>query len=173
MIDLKDADDLARLKVMIGEVDVLIEKFKVGGLGKFGLDFETLHAAHPNLVYCSVTGFGQDGPYASRADYDFPIQGRSGIMSLTGEPDGQPQKIGFAFADIFSGLHGVIGIQAALADRARMGMGQRVDISLLDSMTAVLANQAMNYLASGKVPTRPGNTHPNIVPYQVFAVLDG
>ncbi len=172
-IDLNDADDLTRLKKMISGADVLIENFKVGALKKFGLDFDTLHAEHPKLVYCSVTGFGQDGPYASRAGYDFLIQGMSGIMSLTGEPDGQPQKIGVAFADIFSGLYGVIGIQAALADRVRTGLGQHVDISLLDSMTAVLANQAMNYLASGKVPTRLGNAHPNIVPYQVFAVSDG
>ncbi len=172
-IDLKDADDLSRLKKMIAGTDVLIENFRVGGLRKFGLDFDTLHAEHPRLVYCSVTGFGQDGPYANRAGYDFLIQGMSGIMSLTGESDGQPQKMGVAFADIFSGLYGVIGVQAALADRARTGLGQHVDISLLDSMTAVLANQAMNYLASGKVPTRLGNAHPNIVPYQTFAVSDG
>lgn len=172
-IDLKNPDDLARLKSMIAEADVLIENFKVGDLAKFGLDFDNLHAAHPALVYCSVTGFGQDGPYASRAGYDFLIQGMSGIMSLTGEPEGQPQKIGVAFADIFSGLYGVIGIQAALAERAHSGLGQHVDISLLDSMTGVLANQAMNFLASGKAPTRLGNAHPNIVPYQVFAVGDG
>jgi crotonobetainyl-CoA:carnitine CoA-transferase CaiB-like acyl-CoA transferase len=172
-IDLKNPEDLARLKSMIAEADVLIENFKVGGLAKFGLDFDSLHTAHPALVYCSVTGFGQDGPYASRAGYDFLIQGMSGIMSLTGEPDGQPQKIGVAFADIFSGLYGVIGIQAALAERAHSGLGQQVDISLLDSMTGVLANQAMNFLASGEAPLRLGNAHPNIVPYQVFAVSDG
>ncbi len=172
-IDLKDADDLARLKAMIADADVLVENFKVGGLKQYGLDYESLREAHPSLVYCSVTGFGQDGPYAQRAGYDFLIQGMAGIMSLTGEPDGQPQKIGVAFADIFSGLYGVIGIQAALADRVRTGLGQHIDISLLDSMTAVLANQAMNYLASGEAPTRLGNAHPNIVPYQVFAVADG
>jgi crotonobetainyl-CoA:carnitine CoA-transferase CaiB-like acyl-CoA transferase len=172
-INLKDPEDLSQLKSMISEADVLIENFKVGGLAKFGLDFDSLHAAHPSLVYCSVTGFGQDGPYATRAGYDFLIQGMSGIMSLTGEPDGQPQKMGVAFADIFSGLYGVIGIQAALAERERSGLGQQVDISLLDSMTGVLANQAMNFLASGKAPTRLGNAHPNIVPYQVFAVGDG
>jgi len=172
-LDLKNAEDLEKLKALITDADVLIENFKVGGLAKYGLDYATLSAAHPSLIYCSVTGFGQDGPYASRPGYDFMIQGMSGIMSLTGEPDGQPQKIGVAFADIFSGLYGVIGIQAALADRAVTGLGQQVDISLLDSMTAVLANQAMNYLASGNSPSRLGNAHPNIVPYQVFAVADG
>ena len=172
-IDFKDTGDLARLKSMISEADVLIENFKVGGLAKYGLNYDTLSATHPRLIYCSVTGFGQDGPYANRAGYDFLIQGISGIMSLTGEPNGEPQKIGVAFADIFSGLYGVIGIQAALADREITGLGQHVDISLLDSMTAVLANQAMNYLASGVTPMRLGNAHPNIVPYQVFAVTDG
>lgn len=172
-IDFHDADQLANLQAMIAEADILIENFKVGGLKKFGLDFETLQQLNPKLIYCSVTGFGQDGPYAHRAGYDFLIQGMSGIMDLTGEPDGSPQKIGVAFADIFSGLYGVIGIQAALAERAVSGLGQQVDISLLDCMTGVLANQAMNYLASGIAPTRMGNAHPNIVPYQTFAVSDG
>lgn len=172
-LDLKNPGDLARLKGMIAEADVLIENFKVGGLAKYGLDYASLRDTNPRLIYASVTGFGQTGPYASRAGYDFLIQGMSGIMSLTGEPDGQPQKIGVAFADIFSGLYGVIGIQAALADRAKTRLGQQVDISLLDSMTGVLANQAMNYLASGVTPLRLGNAHPNIVPYQVFAVADG
>lgn len=173
VIDLTDADDLAKLKAMIADADVLIENFKVGGLVKYGLDYASLKDACPGLIYCSVTGFGQDGPYAHRAGYDFLIQGMSGIMSVTGEPDGQPQKMGVAFTDIFSGLYGVIGIQAALADRARTGLGQQVDISLMDTMTGVLANQAMNYLAAGQVPNRLGNAHPNIVPYQVFAVADG
>lgn len=172
-VDFHDIDELATLRESIVDADVLIENFKVGGLAKFGLDFETLHQLNPRLIYCSVTGFGQDGPYAHRAGYDFLIQGMSGIMDLTGEPDGSPQKIGVAFADVFSGLYGVIGIQAALAERERSGLGQQVDISLLDCMTGVLANQAMNYLASGDVPTRMGNAHPNIVPYQTFAVSDG
>lgn len=172
-IDFTNEADLERLKRIIADADVLIENFKVDGLKKFGLDFETLQAQNPKLVYCSVTGFGQDGPYAKRAGYDFLIQGMSGIMSLTGEPDGAPQKIGVAFADIFSGLYGVIGIQAALAERHISGLGQRIDISLLDCMTGVLANQAMNYLASGNTPTRLGNAHPNIAPYQTFATSDG
>lgn len=172
-VDFGDPEALAKLKDMIREADVLIENFKVGGLKKFGLDYESIKQLNPRLVYCSVTGFGQDGPYAHRAGYDFLIQGMSGIMSLTGEPDGTPQKIGVAFADIFSGLYGVIGVQAALAERAKSGKGQLVDISLLDCMTGVLANQATNYLATGLAPTRMGNAHPNIVPYQTFATEDG
>lgn len=172
-IDFTDEADLAKLKTIIVDADVLIENFKVGGLKKFGLDYESLQAANPKLVYCSVTGFGQDGPYASRAGYDFLIQGMSGIMSLTGEPDGPPRKIGVAFADVFSGLYGVIGIQAALTERNTSGLGQHIDISLLDCMTGVLANQAMNYLASGNTPKRLGNAHPNIAPYQTFATSDG
>ncbi|MEP3296513.1 MAG: CaiB/BaiF CoA-transferase family protein [Pseudoruegeria sp.] len=173
VIDFADAADLEKLKAIIADADVLIENFKVGGLKKFGLDYDRLQADNPKLIYCSVTGFGQDGPYASRAGYDFLIQGMSGIMSLTGEPDGPPQKIGVAFADVFSGLYGVIGIQAALAERNTSGLGQHIDISLLDCMTGVLANQAMNYLASGNTPKRLGNTHPNIAPYQTFETSDG
>lgn len=172
-IDFRNEDELAELFKLVAEADVLIENFKVGGLKKYGLDFESIHKLNPKLIYCSVTGFGQDGPYAHRAGYDFLIQGMSGIMDLTGEPDGSPQKIGVAFADIFSGLYGVIGIQAALVERQRSGLGQQVDISLLDCMTGVLANQAMNYLASGQTPTRMGNAHPNIVPYQTFKVSNG
>lgn len=166
-------EDLDELLNIISQADVLIENFKVGGLEKYGLDFQSIHKLNPKLIYCSVTGFGQTGPYAHRAGYDFLIQGMSGIMDLTGEPDGSPQKIGVAFADIFSGLYGTIGIQAALAERAKSGIGQHVDISLLDCMTGVLANQAMNYLASGQTPTRMGNAHPNIVPYQTFQTSDG
>ena len=173
IVDFRDAEQLDNLRRIIAEADVLIENFKVGGLVKFGLDYDTLQKENPRLVYCSVTGFGQDGPYAERAGYDFLIQGMSGIMDLTGEPACEPQKIGVAFADIFSGLYGVIAIQAALAERERSGLGQQIDISLLDCMTGVLANQAMNYLASGEAPTRLGNAHPNIVPYQVFEVADG
>jgi glutaryl-CoA transferase len=153
--------------------DVLIENFKVGGLKKFGLDYPSLHALNPRLVYCSVTGFGQQGPKSAHAGYDLMIQGMSGIMDLTGEPAGPPQRTGVAFADIFTGTYGVIAIQAALAQRERTGVGQHVDMALLDTMVAVLANQAMNYLVSGEVPHRMGNAHPNIVPYQVFAVRDG
>ena len=172
-LNFSDKNDLDELLKIIAEADVLIENFKVGGLEKYGLDYKSIHALNPRLVYCSVTGFGQDGPYAHRAGYDFLIQGMSGIMDLTGEPDGSPQKIGVAFADIFSGLYGVIGIQAALTERERSGKGQHVDISLLDCMTGVLANQAMNFLASGKTPKRMGNAHPNIVPYQTFEVSNG
>jgi len=159
--------DLAR------QADVLIENFKVGGLKKYGLDYESLKAVNPRLIYCSITGFGQDGPYAPRAGYDFMIQGMSGIMDLTGEPDREPQKIGVAFADIFTGVYSVVAIQAALIARERSGQGQHIDMALLDCMTGVLANQAMNFLASGNVPKRLGNAHPNISPYQTFAVADG
>ena len=161
------------VRSLAAQADVLIENFKVGGLARFGLDYESLRRVNPRLVYCSVTGFGQDGPYAGRAGYDFMIQGMGGIMSLTGEPEGEPQKIGVAFADIFTGLYGTIAIQAALADRARTGQGQFVDMALFDCMAGVLANQALNYLASGIAPSRLGNAHPNIVPYQVFPVADG
>jgi crotonobetainyl-CoA:carnitine CoA-transferase CaiB-like acyl-CoA transferase len=153
--------------------DVLIENFKLGGLKKYGLDYESLKAVNPRLIYCSITGFGQDGPYAPRAGYDFMIQGMGGIMDLTGEPDGEPQKIGVAFADIFTGLYSVVAIQAALIARERTGEGQHIDMALFDCMTGVLANQAMNFLASGNVPKRLGNAHPNIAPYQTFPVANG
>jgi crotonobetainyl-CoA:carnitine CoA-transferase CaiB-like acyl-CoA transferase len=153
--------------------DVLIENFKVGGLAKYGLDAQSLMALNPRLVVCSITGFGQDGPYAARAGYDFMIQGMGAIMDLTGDPAGEPQKIGVAFADIFSGLYGAIAIQAALLERERTGKGGHADVALFDSMTGVLANQAMNYLASGTSPKRMGNAHPNIAPYQVVPVSDG
>jgi crotonobetainyl-CoA:carnitine CoA-transferase CaiB-like acyl-CoA transferase len=137
------------------------------------LDFTSLQKLNPRLIYCSVTGFGQTGPYKNRAGYDFMIQGMAGVMSITGEPDGRPIKMGVAFADVFAGLHAVIGIQAALIARAKSGQGQHIDISLLDSQVSVLANQAMNYLIGGKVPKRMGNEHPNIVPYQTFETSDG
>ncbi|MGR6432856.1 CaiB/BaiF CoA transferase family protein [Rhizobium sp. PAMB 3174] len=171
--DFANPEDLARVKALIAEADVLIENFKVGGLKKFGLDYESVSKLNPRLVYASVTGFGQDGPRAATAGYDFLIQGMCGIMDLTGEPQGEPQKVGVAWIDIFTGLYGVIGIQAALAERQRSGFGQHVDLSLLDVGVAVLANQAMNFLAGGKVPHRMGNAHPNIVPYQVFPASDG
>jgi crotonobetainyl-CoA:carnitine CoA-transferase CaiB-like acyl-CoA transferase len=153
--------------------DVLIENFKVGGLAKFGLDYESLRPLNPRLVYCSVTGFGQTGPYAERAGYDFLIQGMSGYMDITGEPDGEPQKVGVAICDLFTGLYGAIAIEAALIEREHSGRGQHIDLALLDTMGAMLANQAMNYLASGVAPRRMGNAHPNIAPYQTFPVADG
>jgi crotonobetainyl-CoA:carnitine CoA-transferase CaiB-like acyl-CoA transferase len=171
--DFKSDDDLEMVRRLIDRADVVIENFKTGSLAKFGLDYGTLRARNPRLVYCSVTGFGQDGPYASRPGYDAIIQAMSGIMDLTGEASGEPQKIGVAFADIFTGVYGVIGIQAALAARERTGQGQHIDMALLDSMVGVLANQALNYFVSGKAPHRIGNAHPNIVPYQTFAVADG
>jgi crotonobetainyl-CoA:carnitine CoA-transferase CaiB-like acyl-CoA transferase len=158
---------------LAGRSDVLIENFKVGGLAKFGLDYESLRPLNPRLVYCSVTGFGQSGPYAERAGYDFLIQGMSGYMDVTGEPDGEPQKVGVAISDLFTGLYGAIAIEAALIERERSGRGQQVDLALLDTMGAMLANQAMNYLASGVAPRRMGNAHPNIAPYQTFPVSDG
>jgi crotonobetainyl-CoA:carnitine CoA-transferase CaiB-like acyl-CoA transferase len=158
---------------LVSDADVLIENFKVGGLAKYGLDYPTLAALNPRLVYCSITGFGQDGPYAHRPGYDYIIQGMGGIMDLTGEPDGQPQKIGVAFADIMTGLYSVIAIQAALAMRERTGRGQHIDMALLDTMTGVLANQAMNWFLSGVTPPRIGNAHMNVAPYAVFPCADG
>ena len=173
VIDFRTEEGQAAVRELVANADVLIENFKVGGLRKYGLDYDSLKKVNPRLVYCSITGFGQDGPYAHRAGYDFIIQGMSGIMDLTGEPEGAPQKIGVAFADIFTGVYAVIGIQAALAQRERTGRGQHVDMSLMDCMVGVLANQGMNYLVSGTSPTRLGNAHPNIVPYQVFPTSDG
>ncbi len=158
---------------LVAGADVLIENFKVGGLAKYGLDYPALSALNPRLVYCSITGFGQDGPYAHRPGYDFIIQGMGGIMDLTGEPDGSPQKSGVAFADIFTGLYSVIAIQAALHMRERTGSGQQIDMALLDTMTGVLANQAMNYMLTGTTPPRVGNAHMNVSPYAVFPCADG
>ncbi|MEY8801258.1 CaiB/BaiF CoA transferase family protein [Leisingera sp. XS_AS12] len=158
---------------LVRDADILIENFKVGGLAKYGLDYASLSKINPRLIYCSVTGFGQDGPYAPRAGYDFLLQGMSGLMSITGEPDGQPQKVGVAITDIVTGLYGSIGILAAVEQRHRTGRGQHLDMSLMDCATALLANQAMNYLATGESPRRLGNDHPNIAPYQVMAVQDG
>ncbi|HLJ72924.1 MAG TPA: CaiB/BaiF CoA-transferase family protein [Roseiarcus sp.] len=158
---------------LAARADVVIENFKTGGLAKYGLDYPSLKALNPRLVYCSITGFGQTGPYAKRAGYDFMIQGMGGIMDLTGEPDGEPQKPGVAYADIFCGLYSVIAIQAALARRAATGEGASIDMALMDSQVAVLANQALNFLVSGVAPRRLGNAHPNLVPYQVFKVADG
>jgi crotonobetainyl-CoA:carnitine CoA-transferase CaiB-like acyl-CoA transferase len=173
VLDLATPKGQAAAVKLATDADVLIENFKVGGLAKYGLDYSELSAVNPGLIYCAVTGFGQDGPYAPRAGYDYMIQAMSGIMDLTGEPDGDPQKIGVAFVDLFTGLYGVIAIQAALRAREASGLGQFIDMALYDSMVAVLANQNMNYLISGTPPRRLGNAHPNIVPYQVFKVSDG
>src|SRR5512139_1114033 len=153
--------------------DVLIENFKVGGLAKFGLDYKSLAPECPRLIYCSVTGFGQDGPYAKRAGYDLMAQGMGGVMDLTGMPDGEPTRIGIPMSDIFTGVYSVIGILAALHQRQTTGKGCYVDTALVDSTVGVLSNQALNYLVSGNIPKRIGNAHANIVPYQVFPVADG
>lgn len=173
VLDFTTQEGQEAVRRLVAQSDVLLENFKVGGLQKYGLDYESLKKVNPRLIYCSVTGFGQDGPYAHRAGYDYIVQGMSGIMDLTGEPDREPQKIGVAFADIFTGLYGVIAVQAALAQRERTGKGQQIDMALLDCMTGVLANQALNFLVSGKAPRRLGNAHPNIAPYQVFPTADG
>lgn len=153
--------------------DILIENFKVGGLAKFGLDYKSLAPDCPRLIYCSVTGFGQTGPYAKRAGYDLMAQGMGGLMDITGMADGEPTRIGFPVSDIFTGVYSVVGILAALQQRERTGKGAYVDTALVDSTVGVLSNQALNYLVSGKIPTRIGNAHANIVPYQVFEVADG
>jgi crotonobetainyl-CoA:carnitine CoA-transferase CaiB-like acyl-CoA transferase len=164
------------LRGLAAQADVLLENFKLGGLKQYGLDHAALRAANPRLVYCSITGFGQTGPYAARAGYDFLIQGM-GLMSITGRADGEdgagPQKVGVALTDIMTGLYATIAVQAALAERERSGVGQHVDLALLDVQIACLANQASNYLAGGVVPRRMGNAHPNIVPYQDFPTADG
>ena len=172
-LDFKDDADLQKLKDLIATSDILIENFKVGGLDKYGLDYNTLHNDCPSLIYCSITGFGQTGPYAKRAGYDFLMQGMSGLMSITGEPEGQPQKVGVAVTDIFTGLYAVIAVQAALRSRDTSGFGQHIDLSLLDVATATTANQAMNYLTTGISPNRKGNNHPNIVPYCAVSTKDG
>lgn len=176
-IDITSAEGQRVLVALAGKADILVENFKVGGLEKYGLDYPRLHALYPRLIYCSITGFGQDGPYAQRAGYDAMIQGIGGIMSITGVADGEPgagpQKIGVAAADLMTGMYAVSGILAALYHREKTGIGQHIDIALLDTQVAWLANQAMNYLVSGVAPTRLGTAHPNIVPYQVFECADG
>jgi crotonobetainyl-CoA:carnitine CoA-transferase CaiB-like acyl-CoA transferase len=158
---------------LIADCDILVENFKVGALAKYGLGYEQIHKTYPRLVYCSITGFGQTGPYAPRPGYDSLIQGMGGVMSLTGEPEGQPQKVGVPVADLFAGLYGCIGILAAIRHRDATGIGQQIDIGMLDTHVAWLANQGMNFLATGENPVRLGNQHPNIVPYQVFPTQDG
>ncbi len=171
--DFRDPDDLAFVKELIAGADIVIENFKVGGLAKFGLDYASLAAAHPRLIYCSITGFGQSGPYANRAGYDYIIQGMSGLMSVTGAAEGQPQKVGVAVTDVFTGMYAATGILAAVHQRHETGQGQHLDLSLLDVAVSVMANQAMNYLATGTPPGRIGNTHQNLAPYQVFDCSDG
>lgn len=171
--DYHKPEDLEMVLGLIREADVVIENFKLGGLKKYGLDYESLSKINPRLVYCSITGFGQTGPYAPRPGYDFIIQGMSGIMDLSGLPDGPPTKIGVAYADIMTGLYAVIGIQAALHQRQHTGRGQQVDLALFDVMVGTMANQAMNYLITGNAPHRIGMSHPNIVPYDGFPTSDG
>src|SRR5437764_31429 len=172
-IDFDSTEGQRIVKKLAVRSDVLIENFKVGALKKFGLDHASLSAQCPRLIYCSVTGFGQTGPYASRAGYDLMAQGMGGFMSLTGLPDGEPMRAGVPIADLFTGVYSVVGILAALSERERTGRGTLVDIALIDSQVGVLANQALNFLVSGATPRRQGNSHPNIVPYQVFPVADG
>lgn len=171
-IDITQPEGQALVRELAQQSDVLLENFKVDGLKQYGLDYDSLHELNPALVYCSITGFGQTGPYRQRAGYDFMIQGMGGLMSVTGEPDGTPMKTGVALADVLTGLYAANAIQAALHYRARTGKGQYIDLALLDVQVATLANQAMNYLATGDSPQRLGNAHPNIVPYQAFPTAD-
>ncbi|HUV22860.1 MAG TPA: CaiB/BaiF CoA-transferase family protein [Gammaproteobacteria bacterium] len=172
-IDIAQARGQELIRNLVEHCDVFIENFKVGGLKKYGLDYASLQALNPKLVYCSITGFGQDGPYAQRAGYDFMIQAMGGMMSVTGAADGEPQKIGVALADVTTGLYAANAIQAALIHQLKSGQGQYIDMALLDVQVATLANQAMNFLATGNNPRRYGNAHPNIVPYQSFQCSDG
>jgi crotonobetainyl-CoA:carnitine CoA-transferase CaiB-like acyl-CoA transferase len=172
-LDFASAEGQRIVKKLAARSDVLIENFKVGGLVKFGLDHDSIARINPRLVYCSITGFGQTGPAAPRAGYDLMAQGIGGIMGLTGTADGEPMRTGIPVSDVFSGVYAVVGILAALARREKTGQGGYVDAALVDSTVGVLAFQALNYLVSGEVPKRIGNTHPNIVPYQVFPVADG
>lgn len=176
-IDFTSAEGQALIRELVTRCDVLVENYKVGGLKKYGLDFASLHAINPALVYCSITGYGQDGPYAQRAGYDAAIQAIGGLMSVTGEPDGAPgagpQKVGVAATDLMTGMYAAAAILAALRHAERTGVGQQIDLALLDTQVAWLANQASNYLIGGVVPTRQGTAHPNIVPYQVMPAADG
>jgi crotonobetainyl-CoA:carnitine CoA-transferase CaiB-like acyl-CoA transferase len=172
-LDFDDEKDRGIVRELAAQADVLIENFKVGGLEKFGLDYASIEAGNPRLIYCSITGFGQTGPYAPRAGYDFIIQGMGGIMDITGAANGEPQKIGVAVADILTGVYAAVGILAALNRRHETAKGAYIDMALLDTQVSLLANQAMNYLVSGVAPSRLGNAHPNIVPYQLFPTRDG
>jgi crotonobetainyl-CoA:carnitine CoA-transferase CaiB-like acyl-CoA transferase len=176
-IDFAKPEGAALIKRLARRAHVVVENFKTGALARYGLDYGTLAADNPALIYCSLTGFGHDGPYKDKAGYDYLIQGMGGLMSITGQPDGmpgaEPMKVGIAASDLFTGLYTTIAIQAALIHQAHTGEGQSIDMALFDCQTAVLANQAMNYLSGNMVPTRMGNAHPNIVPYQVFSTSDG
>lgn len=172
-IDFATEEGAETIRKLVASADVLIENFKLGGLKKYGLDYESLRKINPKLVYCSITGFGQDGPYAPRAGYDFVIQGMAGLMSITGEPGREPQKVGVAVTDIFTGLYSVIAIQAALRHAEQTGQGQHIDMALFDTQISVLANQNLNYLISGNSPHQMGNAHMNIAPYEVVPVSDG
>lgn len=171
--DFTKEEDRALVLSLVREADVLLENYKVGDLKKYGLDYDTLKKINPRLVYCSITGFGQSGPYAHRPGYDFVIQGMGGIMDITGEADGEPQKPGVAYADVFTGVYSALAVEAALLARHRTGEGQYIDMALLDVQTSVLANQALYYLVSGKPPRRLGNSHATVVPYGVFPASDG
>lgn len=171
--DFRTAEGQEIVRNLVADADVLIENFKVGGLVKYGLDYDSLTKINPKLIYCSITGFGQTGPYAHRAGYDFIIQGMAGLMSVTGEPDGQPQKVGVAVTDVFTGVYSATAILAALLQRGRTGLGQHIDMALMDVATSVMANQSLNYLSSGIAPTKMGNAHPNLAPYAVFDCADG
>jgi len=171
-IDIGSASGRELVHQLIAQADVLVENYKVGGLAKYGLAYEQIKSRYPRLIYCSVTGFGQTGPYATRPGYDFLIQGMGGIMSLTGVPDGEPMKVGVGIADVMTGMYATVGILAALQHRQRTGEGQHIDISLLDAQISWLVNAGTNYLADRQLPTRLGNGHPNIVPYQVFSTAD-
>lgn len=177
VLDITQPEGQNLVKQLAAKSDILLENYKVGGLAKYGLDYESLKTVNPRLIYCSITGFGQTGPYKNRAGYDFMIQAMGGLMSVTGVPDGEPgagpQKVGVALADVMTGLYASNACLAALAYREQTGKGQHIDMSLLDVQVAALANQSANYLVSGKAPTRMGNAHPNIVPYQAFATADG
>ncbi|MDA3888620.1 MAG: CaiB/BaiF CoA-transferase family protein [Allgaiera sp.] len=172
-IDFRTPEGQEQVRRLVADADVVIENFKVGGLAKYGLDYDSLRQVNPRLIYCSVTGFGQTGPYAHRAGYDFIIQGMSGLMSITGEPGGQPQKVGVAVTDIFTGIYAATAILAALHQRGTTGEGQHVDMALLDVATAIMANQALNYFATDTAPPMMGNAHVNLAPYAVYDCADG
>lgn len=172
-LDIACSEGQKIIKKLVADADILIENFRVGGLKKYGLDYDSLSTINPRLIYCSITGFGQTGPYKNRPGYDFMIQGMGGLMSITGDGDGDPMKTGVAISDLTTGLYATIAILGAVHERHASGKGQYIDMALLDVQVAWLANQNMNYLIGGEVPKRRGNTHPNIVPYQVFATSDG
>lgn len=173
VVDFRTPEGQEAVRRLVADADVLIENFKLGGLAKYGLDYDSLAQVNPRLIYCSITGFGQDGPYAHRAGYDFIIQGMAGLMSVTGAPEGQPQKVGVAVTDVFTGVYAATAILAALVQRGRTGQGQHIDMALMDVAVSTMANQALNYLATGVAPVKMGNAHPNLAPYAVFDCADG